>query len=441
MTTDGSSYLTCQFIEINDLNADLVDVSAWIESWVLGDTLRLFKIDDSSQFGIYEIDAAPDNAGGSNNYYLVGLSPVDGNGSFGVGHNIVISHTITGTQGAQGAQGVQGTQGAAGSAGSQGPQGVQGTQGTAGSAGSQGPQGAQGTQGTAGSAGSQGPQGAQGTQGVQGTQGTAGSAGSQGPQGVQGTQGTGTQGPQGTQGESGIYGGASSHWTYDDVAYTTNNPDSGEILTDSGTFTSITEIEIHDDNADSVDVYDWKETWKEGDTIRMWVRGNTEKFGIYTLDDNATDNHFTTYHSLSLTNISGANSMTDGDEIVVSHTKNAGNRTFTKLLYIEGPTSTDEYPICLLEKAVTVSEIRGQTDTGTVRFIIEHRAKATPETTGTEVANTSDIIASSSGATQSGFSDATIPADRWLTYVCEGTIASSPNRLYVTIEYQEDDPT
>jgi hypothetical protein len=201
MTTDGVAYGSCQFIEINDDNADGIDVSAWIETWVVGDTLRLFKIDDTSQFGIYVIDSAPDNASGVNNYYLIGLSPVTGNGSFGVGHEVVISHTITGTTGPQGPQGTQGE-------GTQGPQGVQGAQGDEGAQGAQGVQGTQGDDGTQGPQGVQGTQGDEGSQGAQGVQGAQGDDGTQGPQGVQGTQGDdGTQGPQGVQGVQGAQGG------------------------------------------------------------------------------------------------------------------------------------------------------------------------------------------------------------------------------------------
>lgn len=103
------------------------------------------------------------------------------------------------------------------------------------------------------------------------------------------------------------------------------------------------------------------------------------------------------------------------------------------MLYIEDPTDSDEFPIGYVRNPMTVGEIRGQTDAGTVTFNVEHRAQGSPFSTGTEIADGSDVVADNTGATQSGFNDATIPADRWLYFVASAT-SGTPTKLLVTIE-------
>ena len=46
----------------------------------------------------------------------------------------------------------------------------------------------------------------------------------------------------------------------------------------------------------------------------------------------------------------------------------------------------------------------------------------------------SDLQATSSGASSSSFSDATVPAERWLNFNASA-VSGSPNKLWVAIEY------
>ncbi len=112
------------------------------------------------------------------------------------------------------------------------------------------------------------------------------------------------------------------------------------------------------------------------------------------------------------------------------------NRTLTKIVYIESPTATDSLPITFLADAVTLVQIRGVTDTGTVDFNIEHRATNTPGVTGTNTL-TADLQAVAAGASSSNFADATVPAERWLNYHASA-VSGAPTKLWVAIEYTID---
>jgi hypothetical protein len=126
------------------------------------------------------------------------------------------------------------------------------------------------------------------------------------------------------------------------------------------------------------------------------------------------------------------------------HTGDAGDggtvgaklRTVTKILYIDTPLATDAFPLAFVPDDITIVRVRGVTDAGTVAFNIEHRATNTPGAAGTNTL-TSDLVADSGGEYSETFSDATVPADRWL-YYCASAIASSPTLLWVNVEYTVD---
>lgn len=114
----------------------------------------------------------------------------------------------------------------------------------------------------------------------------------------------------------------------------------------------------------------------------------------------------------------------------------AKNRTMTKIVYVESPKANDSFPVAFLADAVTLVQIRGVTDTGTVDFNIEHRATNTPDVAGTDTL-ASDLQANATGASSTSFADATVPAERWLNYNASA-IAGSPAKLWVVIEYTID---
>lgn len=120
----------------------------------------------------------------------------------------------------------------------------------------------------------------------------------------------------------------------------------------------------------------------------------------------------------------------DGDRLA------AKNRTVSKIVYVESPKDSDEFPFAYVPDAVTLVELRGVTDTGTVDFNIEHRAAAAPAASGTDVL-ASDLSATDEGVVASSFVDATVPGGRWLVYRASA-VTGSPGKLWVAIVYTID---
>lgn len=114
----------------------------------------------------------------------------------------------------------------------------------------------------------------------------------------------------------------------------------------------------------------------------------------------------------------------------------AKNKTITKMVYIEDPVAADSFPIAFVADAITMIQVRGVTDTGTVDFNVEHRATDTPNVAGTDTL-TADLQANATGASSSTFSDATVPAERWLNFNASAT-TGSPTKLWVAIEFTVD---
>jgi len=112
--------------------------------------------------------------------------------------------------------------------------------------------------------------------------------------------------------------------------------------------------------------------------------------------------------------------------------------TFSKMIYIEDPTASDSFPLCHIPKAATIVAVRAITDVGTVDFNIEERGNLTPDQAGTDI-NTGEMVATVSGLEDTSFSNSAIAEDSWLTYAASA-VASSPTKLWVTVEYTYDDP-
>ena len=125
-----------------------------------------------------------------------------------------------------------------------------------------------------------------------------------------------------------------------------------------------------------------------------------------------------------------ASGTLDGDRLP------AKNKTVTKIIYIEDPTASDAFPIAFVADDITIVQVRGVTDQGTVEFNIEHRAANTPDVSGTDTLSV-DLQATSAGASSSTFSDATVPAQRWLNYNASAA-SGTATKLWVAIEYTID---
>ena len=114
----------------------------------------------------------------------------------------------------------------------------------------------------------------------------------------------------------------------------------------------------------------------------------------------------------------------------------AKNKTVAKIIYIESPTATDSFPLGYVSDAATFVAVRAVTDTGTVDFNIEKRAKLTPDVAGTDIWS-ADQQATAAGLEQAAFDSGSIGADSWLHFAASAT-GGSPTKLWVSIEYTID---
>lgn len=116
----------------------------------------------------------------------------------------------------------------------------------------------------------------------------------------------------------------------------------------------------------------------------------------------------------------------------------AAAKTVSRILYIESPAATDVIPVCYVPDAATVIAIRSVTNAGTVTFNIEKRGKFTPATSGTDIL-TADQVADATGEEELDAADMSesVSADNWLVFVAT-SIASSPTKLWVSLEYTID---
>ncbi len=111
-------------------------------------------------------------------------------------------------------------------------------------------------------------------------------------------------------------------------------------------------------------------------------------------------------------------------------------RTISRVIYIEDPTATDEFPIAYMPDAATMVAVRAVTDVGSVDFNIEKRAKLTPDVAGTAVWSI-DKQATSSGLEQTTFDSGAIGVDSWLHYSASA-VTSAPTKLWISLEYTID---
>jgi len=195
-----------------------------------------------------------------------------------------------------------------------GDQGIQGVQGPI------GPQGLQGLQGLQGRRGPQGVQGTTGIQGVQGLQGLQGVQGQIGPQGIQGIQGL-----QGLQGPTGEFGGISYDYDYSNDT-TDADPTQGKIRLSSTNFTSANlKLWVDDEDKGAVNVMDGLATELSALTgspkgyVRITTAADIYDQFLCRIDD-ITDK--TGYWEFAVTRLSGATSLTDGDNVRLTFSRN-----------------------------------------------------------------------------------------------------------------------
>jgi len=98
-------------ISYDDTNS--TNVSTWLSNLEAGDTLAIYQLDNTSQFGIYIVNSVTDVPADS--YYTITFSSVvASSGSFSIGETWSISYNKAGNTGATGLTGATGAQGATG---------------------------------------------------------------------------------------------------------------------------------------------------------------------------------------------------------------------------------------------------------------------------------------------------------------------------------------
>lgn len=98
--------------------------------------------------------------------------------------------------------------------------------------------------------------------------------------------------------------------------------------------------------------------------------------------------------------------------------------------YLENPIAGDTFPIGYCKDAVTLTEIKAETDTGTCTLNVEKRAYGAAEDAGTDTMS-SDLVAADGGATGTITAGA-VSAGTWLT-VTVTSVATSPTGVWVTV--------
>ena len=231
-----NSAIQLQFSELDSYGNSVysfIEMLSQTQSSTKGVVRLVNKFDSTKnlQFKITDIDFTNATGSSAPGYFIFDVENVASSTSnpfsdFASYTPVVMTYSISGSDGLQGPQGEQGQEGqdgpsgqdgAVGATGAQGDQGIQGEQGLEGPQGEQGQDGPSGQDGAVGATGEQGPQGDQGIQGDQGPEGPQGIQGDQGGQGIQGDQGeqgiqgpiglTGVTGPSGQDGADGIDGG------------------------------------------------------------------------------------------------------------------------------------------------------------------------------------------------------------------------------------------
>jgi hypothetical protein len=109
-----------------------------------------------------------------------------------------------------------------------------------------------------------------------------------------------------------------------------------------------------------------------------------------------------------------------------------GNRRNPFTLYAVDPTGADAYYLGYTDVKITITEVNGITDAGTVTAMLKWRARTAPFSSGTNVLSANIVFDTNEQATTT-FADATIPADSvlWLT---TSAVASTPTKLVANVE-------
>lgn len=341
------------------------DQDGWVVTWdgEIGAYVLAPQSGSGGPLSFLDLTDTPNTYTGSNGLYV----KVDGNA-------LVFAEGEPGPQGEQGPQGPQGIQGLQGIQGIPGEDGEDGTDGLNGTNGADGDDGdsayevavANGFIGTEsewlesliGEQGETGPQGIQGIQGEEGEQGETGPTGATGaagddglsayelaveegfigtleewlesligPEGPQGEEGPqGDTGPTGPTGPQGGFGGDSMAYAFSTTT-TDSDPGSGVIRFNSGTFISITQLFIDDNNQNGDDVQAWLGALDDSTntvkgSLRVFKRSDFTIFRDFQITGASTE--ATGYWKIAVTPFLSIGSLVNADDVVITFTR-AGN--------------------------------------------------------------------------------------------------------------------
>lgn len=111
----------------------------------------------------------------------------------------------------------------------------------------------------------------------------------------------------------------------------------------------------------------------------------------------------------------------------------AGISILSKSAVIVSPGASEELPMWITESAITISEIRGVTDTGTVTFSLEYRDDTAAYGAGTTIPSAS-IVADVNSEIQADFAVNGIPAGKWIV-LTTSALGGTPTQFTVTIKF------
>lgn len=106
----------------------------------------------------------------------------------------------------------------------------------------------------------------------------------------------------------------------------------------------------------------------------------------------------------------------------------------SKAVVITIPQNNENIPLWMTEDAITILEIRGVTDSGTVTFTLEYRDLDSAYNYGTEIPATS-IVADTDSQIQTGFTNSDIAKSKWIALTTSAK--SGATQLTVNIKYTQ----
>ena len=121
-----------------------------------------------------------------------------------------------------------------------------------------------------------------------------------------------------TNGATGMYGGFSSEWLYDGTSIVPAFLTASDFRFNNGTLTSVTELYIHDTNADSTVLQAFLDAFTNGSNfglIRISKKSDSNIFWMGTITGNLDVG---SYHTVTVTHVQSNGTFTNDDSCIIS---------------------------------------------------------------------------------------------------------------------------